>query len=152
MNAQRQSTVFDRPQPASQGENLRDCAVQSFLTALEGGSGIPATAVRDIVRARASREQFFPDGLFADPAWDILLDLYCAEIDQRRIAVGSLCIGARVPATTALRWIDVLLRHELIEKRTDPLDKRRVFVSLTAQGSEAMQAYFATLPRGILPL
>lgn len=152
MNAQRQSTGFDRPQPAPQGENLRDCAVHSFLDALEGGGRIAATAVRDIIRARAAREQFFPDGLFADPAWDILLDLFCAEMDQRRIAVGSLCIGARVPATTALRWIDVLLRHQLIEKRTDPLDKRRVFVSLTEQGSAAMQAYFATLPQGVPPL
>lgn len=152
MNAQRRPNRYDGLPPAPRSECPRNFAVQSFLSALEEDRRTSATALQDIIRARAAREQFFPAELFADPAWDMLLDLYSAEIDQRRIAVGSLCIGARVPATTALRWIDVLLRHGLIEKRTDPLDRRRVFVSLTRQASAAMGAYFAAVPRETLAL
>jgi hypothetical protein len=51
------------------------------------------------------RSQHFVPALFADPAWDILLDLAAARIDGRMVAVSSLCIAAAVPATTALRWI-----------------------------------------------
>jgi hypothetical protein len=43
------------------------------------------------------REQFFGPDLFADPAWDILLDLYAARLEQQRVAVSSLCIAAAVP-------------------------------------------------------
>lgn len=152
MSAQRRSNRCDGPRRSPRGETHRGYAVQSFLSALEGDSRTSATAVREIIKARARRAEFFSAALFADPAWDMLLDLYCAEMDQRRIAVGSLCIGACVPATTALRWIDVLLKQGLIEKRSDPLDKRRVYVSLTREGSAAMREYFATVPRSALVL
>jgi len=47
------------------------------------------------------RARYFRDELFADPAWDMLLDLLQAEIAQLRVPVSSLCIAASVPATTA---------------------------------------------------
>ena len=56
--------------------------------------------MRSVIRARRLRSRFFPDDLFADPAWDMLLDLLQAEIAQLRVPVSSLCIAASVPATT----------------------------------------------------
>jgi DNA-binding MarR family transcriptional regulator len=99
--------------------------------------------IRAILKARRSRSQFFPENLFADPAWDILLELYAAELGQRRISVTSLCIGAAVPATTALRWINALEKAALLTRRNDPLDGRRIYVNLSQAGFEAMDAYFA---------
>ena len=61
-------------------------------------------AVQQVIRARRLRARFFDEELFADPAWDMLLDLLQAEIAQHRVPVSSLCIAAAVPATTALRW------------------------------------------------
>jgi hypothetical protein len=43
--------------------------------------------VRRIISARASRRQFFSADLFADPAWDIMLELYALQCEQRRISV-----------------------------------------------------------------
>src|SRR5438270_597577 len=57
--------------------------------------------VRSVIRARRMRARYFRDELFADPAWDMLLDLLQAEIAQLRVPVSSLCIAASVPATTA---------------------------------------------------
>ena len=62
-------------------------------------------AIRAMIRARRMRDQFFSGELFADPAWDMLLDLLLARLEQRTVAVSSLCIAAAVPPTTALRWI-----------------------------------------------
>jgi hypothetical protein len=42
------------------------------------------------------RARFFQEELFADPAWDMLLDLLQAEIAQHRVPVSSLCIAAAV--------------------------------------------------------
>ena len=101
--------------------------------------------VSRILRARRARNTFFDAELFADPAWDMLLELYAAELGQHKISVSSLCVGSNVPATTALRWIQTLEKQHLLKRVADPLDGRRVFVSLTVKGSRAMTAYFQAL-------
>ena len=101
--------------------------------------------VRSVIRARRLRARFFTEELFADPAWDMLLDLTQAELAQHRVPVSSLCIAAAVPATTALRWIKSMTDSGLFVRRGDPHDGRRVFVELSPQASVAMRAYFADL-------
>ena len=98
--------------------------------------------VRQVIRARRLRARFFDEELFADPAWDMLLDLLQAEIAQHRVPVSSLCIAAAVPATTALRWIKTMTDAGLFKRRADPHDGRRVFVELSPGASEAMRRYF----------
>jgi len=101
--------------------------------------------VRSLIRARRLRARFFAEELFADPAWDMLLDLTQAELAQHRVPVSSLCIAAAVPATTALRWIKSMTDSGLFVRRADPHDGRRVFVELSPGASAAMRAYFAQL-------
>ncbi len=104
--------------------------------------------VRSVIRARRLRTRFFTEELFADPAWDMLLDLTQAELAQHRVPVSSLCIAAAVPATTALRWIKSMTDSGLLVRRADPHDGRRVFVELSPGASAAMRAYFAELSKG----
>ena len=104
-------------------------------------------AVRQVIRARRLRARFFDETLFADPAWDMLLDLLQAEIAQHRVPVSSLCIAASVPATTALRWIRTMTDAGLFQRRADPHDGRRVFIELSPAASEAMRRYFAEVGR-----
>ena len=98
--------------------------------------------LRGVIRARRIRARFFAEDLFADPAWDMLLDLMHAELAQIRVPVSSLCIAAAVPATTALRWIKTLNDRGLITRRADPHDGRRVFVELSNDASSAIRRYF----------
>src|SRR5688500_13335292 len=81
--------------------------------------------------------------MFADPAWDMLLDLLQAELAQLRVPVSSLCIAASVPATTALRWLKTMTQAGIFVRRADPHDGRRVFVELAPQARQAMRRYFA---------
>ena len=108
---------------------------------------VSAEVVRSVIRARRLRTRFFSDDLFADPAWDMLLDLLQAEIAQLRVPVSSLCIAAAVPATTALRWLKTLTDRGLFLRRADPHDGRRVFVELSPTASLAMRRYFAEVGR-----
>ena len=101
--------------------------------------------VRSVIRARRLRSRFFAEELFADPAWDMLLDLLQAELAQHRVPVSSLCIAAAVPATTALRWIKSMTDCGLFVRRADPHDGRRVFVELSTGASEGMRRYFGEL-------
>jgi len=103
---------------------------------------VPVDIVRSVIRARRLRSRYFSEELFADPAWDMLLDLLQAEISQLRVPVSSLCIAAAVPATTALRWLKNMVDEGLFIRRADPHDARRVFVELAPQTSIALRHYF----------
>jgi len=104
-----------------------------------------AKAVRRMLRQRRMREQYFPADLFADPAWDMLLDLYAARLERQPVSVSSLCIAAAVPATTALRWIKTMTDAGLFLREDDPHDGRRIFIALAEGACDALARYFEAL-------
>lgn len=126
-----------QPASAGQADPVNDAYV----------SNVSLGAVRATIRARRLRSQYFSDDLFADPAWDMLLELLSAELSNQRMSVSSLCMGAGVPATTALRWLKSLVEKGLMTRRDDPLDARRVFVELSPDSSRALRSYFAEVYR-----
>jgi hypothetical protein len=113
----------------------------------EGFADIDAAQIRAIIRARRLRDQFFRSDLFADPAWDMLLDLMAARIERGRVAVSSLCIAAAVPPTTALRWIKALTDRGLFVRSADPLDGRRVYIELSDDAAQSVAAYLRAAHR-----
>jgi hypothetical protein len=112
---------------------------------------LDAGAIRAIIRARRLRENYFPACLFADPAWDMLLDLMAARLEGQPVAVSSLCIASAVPATTALRWIRTLTESGLLVRVADPRDGRRVFIDLSDQTARSLTDYLR-LARRIGPV
>jgi DNA-binding MarR family transcriptional regulator len=98
--------------------------------------------IKRVQKARKVRATFFGENLFADPAWDILLELYASELRQQRVSITSASDAAGVPATTALRWMAVLEEKSLVSRNNDPFDGRRVWISLTAHGASLMHRYF----------
>lgn len=104
-------------------------------------------AVQNLIDARQLRYKFFGADLFADPAWDMLLELLRAEIEQHRVTVSSLTRASNVPATTALRWIKIMTDRGLLNRSADPTDARRIFLELSPTSSLAMRAYFHDFAR-----
>lgn len=94
--------------------------------------------VRRIVSGRRARGNFLPREIFGEPAWDILLDLFIASHEEKRISVSSACIASGVPATTALRWLGRMEKIGLIERVNDRDDRRRVYVAITSNGRRAI--------------
>jgi DNA-binding MarR family transcriptional regulator len=70
-----------------------------------------------------------------------------ARIENRRVAVGSLCIAAEVPPLTALRWIKSLCDQGLFVSVTDPEDRRRAFIELADSTASAMASYMRAAAR-----
>ncbi|MGE0715947.1 MAG: response regulator [Alphaproteobacteria bacterium] len=98
--------------------------------------------VVQIIQSRQARDRHFPQHLFADPAWDMLLDLTLAKLSSKEISVSSVCLAAGVPQSTALRRLQDLERSGLVRRRRDRDDRRRIFVELT---EDAMQRIFRFL-------
>ncbi|HEX8447509.1 MAG TPA: hypothetical protein VF649_12960, partial [Sphingomonas sp.] len=57
--------------------------------ARDGAAEIVAADFRRMLRDRRLREVYLGEGLFADPAWDMLLDLAAARIEGMPVAVSS---------------------------------------------------------------
>ena len=87
----------------------------------------------------------FDADLFADPAWDILLDLAAARAERQQVSVTSLCIAAGVPATTALRWIGQMVDADLLVRVSDPHDRRRAYIALSDHTADALARYFSEI-------
>ena len=108
---------------------------------------VPANRVVQLIRSRRLRASYFPEELFADPAWDMMLELFHSELTHRRVSIASLTAASAVPSTTALRWINALVEKALLLRRGDPHDGRRVFIELTPEASSAMRSYFVDMER-----
>ncbi|HWK36686.1 hypothetical protein [Sphingomonas sp.] len=137
----------DRADPES-GRSLHEAPRGFHVGPFIGNDGgITAGDLRGTIRARRMRANFFAADLFADPAWDMLLDLYAAELEHTRVSVSSLCIAAAVPGTTALRWIGTMIDTGLFERHDDPFDRRRAYVSLSDKARDGLRGYFAATQR-----
>ncbi|RYE02660.1 MAG: hypothetical protein EOP61_07770 [Sphingomonadales bacterium] len=141
-----------RGEPSDPQGGVRDSGIAYRAPASESPSEINAAEIRALIRSRRLRAQFFPAELFADPAWDMLLDLFAAALEKRRVSVSSLCIAAAVPPTTALRWIGTMHENGLFERQADPSDRRRAYIVLSAKGLEGIQSYVTAAKRAGLAL
>lgn len=111
------------------------------------GAVVTPSEIRALLQMRRLRDRYMPADLFADPAWDMMLDLMAARLDGKRVSVSSLCIAAAVPPTTALRWIGQLTDRGIFVRTRDPRDARRVFIGLSDESAENVAAWFAAARR-----
>ncbi|MBT0670867.1 MarR family transcriptional regulator [Novosphingobium profundi] len=138
----------DKPSPVFRFGHRVESAAGTPGAPLPAGAKPPlpsATLVRRIIRQRQARSRFFEGDLFADPAWDMLLDLTAARMEGQRVSVTSLCIASGVPPTTALRWIGQMVEAGLFVRICDDSDRRRAFIAPADDTMDAMARYFAQI-------
>jgi predicted transcriptional regulator len=100
-----------------------------------------------IYRARRDRDRVFKDDIFADPAWDILLDLFVRSARNEPISISSACHGANVPEATALRYLHALTEKKYLERIAHPSDKRSTTLKMTSLGNKLMAEWLQNVRR-----
>lgn len=93
---------------------------------------------RGIYHFRREREKHI-SGIFGEPAWDILLELFINRCKNSNVTVKAVQISSNVPPTTSLRWIRILEKEGLLEKDRDAFDSRVRLVKLTDHGFSLMK-------------
>lgn len=101
--------------------------------------------VQSALQQRARRLEYLRAELLAEPAWDILLELYAFELIHHRVTVPDLTDRINVPSTTSIRWMKVLETDDLIARTVDPDDPMQIWVALTPKGLGVMDGYFSGL-------
>lgn len=94
---------------------------------------------------RRQRERVFADGLFSDPTWDMLLELFIAQGRGRVVAVGDACLASGVPQSTGMRWLGTLGDEGLVVRYDDTIDRRRILLRLSRSGHEKMRRYLVAV-------
>lgn len=98
-----------------------------------------------IYDARRTRDRMFDRKLFGEPAWDMLLALYCLPARGERLGVTSLSLAANVAQATGHRWQINLINEGLIERGPPGLDARRQLLRLTVKGRKLLESYLTRL-------
>ncbi|HSR00760.1 MAG TPA: MarR family transcriptional regulator [Sphingomicrobium sp.] len=98
---------------------------------------------REEFHERRRRGAVFGQSMFGEPAWDMLLTLYILDISGQRQTIGALLNFSGTPATTAKRWLDYLVAHDLVRREEHPTDRRTAFVTLTGKAREKLDIYYS---------
>jgi len=84
------------------------------------------------------RDKAFGKDLFADPIWDLLLALYAAAAEGKKMSVSEACQASRAPSSSALRYIKEMTQQGLVMRDDCTSDARRVYVRLSDKSRVAM--------------
>jgi hypothetical protein len=132
------------------------------IKAGEAGLGPPSLGFSDdklaalagsIYRMRQHRRTYFDPALFAEPAWDMLLDLFINKVRSARVSTTSLCLAAAVPHATGIRWIRTLREHGLLRRYRAADDARLMLIEITPKGYQLMRRCLSeSVTRFELPL
>lgn len=101
---------------------------------VEDENRLLSVAAQRILAKRRLRGQYFPEDIFGEPAFDVLLDLFVGELAGRETYTTSAAVASGAPLTTALRQIAMLVERGLVSRMPDPIDRRRVLLKLTEEG------------------
>lgn len=93
--------------------------------------------VLSILCFRRARDGILGQNLFADPAWDILLELYAASLADRLMSEAELARAIGLPPSVTGRWIAVLEERGLT-RRTSSRGFSRTAISLTEEAISRM--------------
>ena len=105
---------------------------------------------RRLKSARDGRSRLFQQDLFGEPAWDMMLALYIARGEGYRLSISELSHRSGVSATTALRWINIIIDLGLARRIPNTLDARSAFIESTDLLSARMDEYLRGLLDGLM--
>lgn len=127
--------------------NLLSRLINTIGEAQDGPRKLPernlTTIAENLYRLRRRRDALmterFGADIFADPAWDILLDLYIHNSRNQDVSVTSVCAASMVPITTALRYITLLSDRGMIERSKNPKDGRSYLLRLSSDAVQLLE-------------
>jgi predicted transcriptional regulator len=97
-------------------------------------------AVQDALTARSARRALFPAPLFMDPAWDVLLELYAAALQEQECSMEAFST-ARLGVKPLLDILDKLSAEGLIATVQEAPQAK---FHLTDSGLSRMECFFSS--------
>jgi DNA-binding MarR family transcriptional regulator len=134
-----QLTISEEPRRVLADLVVELSAIQSLIS---GQVAFRRAFAGKIYATRRIRNRFFPEDLFAEPAWDILLLLYGVEHSPERLSISAVSASVDAPPTTVLRWIEKLEHAGMILRQKHPTDRRISWLRLTPECVSRLDDFF----------
>ncbi|HEY0414613.1 MAG TPA: hypothetical protein VGD66_15880 [Allosphingosinicella sp.] len=115
-----------------------------FSPELSGGESLRAVADRLYIERRR-RDEYFPPGLFGEPAWDLLLALFIAREDGRELDPDEAYEAATVDPEDGPALVERMIAAGLVARGRARHDRRRTVILLTDHAVERLSDYLADL-------
>lgn len=150
-SAQR-ATAWQRTDAAASG-NVRSLPPQNNLAPRPGLSKISQhqDILREEAARRAMRAKFLPAEITRGVIWEIITDVYLANISGERISLSCIAMDSLAPRSTIMRQVNILVLKGYLIKDPDPEDRRRFWVSTSAAVRDGISAYLHSLEMGSKP-
>ncbi|WP_144908177.1 winged helix DNA-binding protein [Novosphingobium taihuense] len=87
-----------------------------------------------------------------NPGWRIILEIYTARCEQKRLSISDIWHTTGLPGATSLRWLKLLEEKGLIVRQADINDKRRFWLHLTEKGWAAASQVLEESATKLVPL
>lgn len=97
--------------------------------------------VASVLEIRKNRSEVFGSDLFSDPAWDILLELFAAELTKRKVKLADL--NSIAALSTVARWLAALEQRGLIICDGDPLEADNFWIELSRDCAAKMATFLS---------
>jgi DNA-binding MarR family transcriptional regulator len=122
----------------------RIAALASIMPSGLDGTTLAAMAER-LYLERRRREDYFPAGLFGEPAWDLILTLFIAREEGRRLSVAEAYEAAAVKPTAGRKLLAKMESAGLVAQSSEEEDHRELYVALTQDASDRLSDYLTRL-------
>jgi DNA-binding MarR family transcriptional regulator len=104
-----------------------------------------AAFVDQEIRARSLRASIFHDSIINDSSWPLVLHLFNAHLNDRKMRTKELYVESALPQTTVLRYLDHLEKCEVVRRDDDKSDSRVTLVSLTDSAAHWLAEYYSQI-------
>ncbi len=96
-----------------------------------------AQLARSVLALRRKRYEHLPQDLFGEHAWGILLAMFVADAEGKRVTGGDVFASAGCTSASGRRWMAALMEYDLVvgQGPRDDVD----IVSLTPSGIHAVE-------------
>jgi hypothetical protein len=119
------------------------------MTVKTDASALTEKQIAAILELRRARAKYFGTELFADPAWDILLQLFAAKLGGRRLRLADL--ETLAPRTTLARWAAVLEERGFVSCHFEPGGNTKLSLEISPLGAARMSELLRSLPGLLAP-
>lgn len=102
------------------------------------------SVAKGIYCSRRTREKNFHPNFFSDPAWDMLLVLYCEGPPRGAVSVSSLCHASGSPQSTSLRALHRMCQAGWVLRYPHATDRRMTMLNLSAAARQKIEASLDT--------
>jgi hypothetical protein len=126
----------------TRSQDYRPAAAGTAIDAAQERAEARAWADR-LYAERRRRDGLFPDGIFGEPAWDLMLAMFTAREKGQAMILCKAYKAAGVSDTTGRRLLDRLEEEGLITRRRAPRSRKMRIVELTDMAVERLVDYLA---------